>query len=172
MYTADFYDNNDELFFSGLLFFKKANGNASIFIDTASGTMSQVTSDKNIKENGKIAVFDENGHTELDMKLDYIKGHGNSTWKRWKKPYQIKLDKAADILGMGYAKKWILQSNVYDASGIRNSLVYSIAEKVGLNFTPEQRRCELYLNGRRLSGIFLGRTSENKGRRGLFSVPH
>ncbi|XME01073.1 CotH kinase family protein [Lachnospiraceae bacterium C1.1] len=148
MYTAEFYDNNNEIFDSGLLFFKKANGNSSIFIDTTSGSMDNVHSDKSVKESGKISIFNESGHSELSSKLDYIKGHGNSTWKRWKKPYQIKLSSAADILGMGSADKWILQSNVYDASAIRNSLVFSLAEKVGLKYTPEQRRCELYLNGR------------------------
>ena len=35
------------------------------------------------------------------LKLDYIRGRGNSTWNCSKKPYKISLKEKADLFGMG-----------------------------------------------------------------------
>ncbi|MDO4859442.1 MAG: hypothetical protein Q4A48_00270 [Bacillota bacterium] len=39
-----------------------------------------------------------------DLDLEYIRGRGNSTWKGAKRPFRLKLDKKADLLGMGTNK--------------------------------------------------------------------
>lgn len=65
--------------------------------------------------------------------LDYIRGRGNSTWGRDKKPYRIKLDKKADLLGMGEEKNWVLLANYYDCTMLRNKLTY----RLGQEFFPE-----------------------------------
>lgn len=65
--------------------------------------------------------------------LDYIRGRGNSTWGRDKKPYKIKLDKKADLLGMGEEKNWALLANYYDCTMLRNKLTYKLGER----FFPE-----------------------------------
>ena len=44
---------------------------------------------------------------ELNLGTAGIKGRGNSTWVEPKKPYNIKLDKKAEILGMKKSKHWI-----------------------------------------------------------------
>ena len=58
-----------------------------------------------------------------DVKLDYIRGRGNSTWQADKKPYKLKLDKSQDLLGMGKNKHWALLANRFDQSLLRNRLV-------------------------------------------------
>ena len=64
-------------------------------------------------------LLDETGSTVNAGKLKQIKGRGNSTWKGAKKPYQIKLDKKADLLSSGDAansnKTWVLLANYFAA---------------------------------------------------------
>ena len=55
------------------------------------------------KTSGKITVVN-NGTVEYNGPLEYIKGRGNTTWFTIKKPYNIKLVKKANILGMGKEK--------------------------------------------------------------------
>ena len=64
--------------------------------------------------------------------LDYIRGRGNSTWGPDKKPYKLKLDKKAELLGMGSDKHWILLANYYDISMLRNKFTYWLGNVLGL----------------------------------------
>lgn len=65
--------------------------------------------------------------------LDYIRGRGNSTWSASKKPYRLKLEDKADLLGMGAEKNWVLLANYYDCTMLRNKLTY----RLGQEFFPE-----------------------------------
>lgn len=121
---------------------------ASVFIETESGSMDYVHADKENKEAGKISIFGADGLTvEYSGALEYIKGRGNSTWKLDKKPYNIKLDKKANLFGMGKSKKWSLIANYCDASIIRNSLVYYTAQQAGMPYTPLFTPVDVYING-------------------------
>ena len=76
-----------------------------------------------------------------------IKGRGNSTWKRFdKKPYKIKLDAKADLLGMGENKHWVLLANYIDESLMRNALGFRFAEQLGL-VTMQSTWVDVVLNG-------------------------
>ena len=57
------------------------------------------------------------------LSLDYLRGRGNSTWLHDKRSFKIKLQKGADLLGMGKSKHWILLANAFDPSLLRNRLV-------------------------------------------------
>lgn len=119
---------------------------ASVFITTESGNLDAVHADKEHKEAGYIQVVSEDGTTfQYDGDLEYIKGRGNSTWKMEKKPYNIKLDKKADLFGMGKSKKWSLIANHGDTSLMRNSIIYSVAGQV-LDYTPKYTPVDLYIN--------------------------
>lgn len=61
-----------------------------------------------------------------------IRGRGNSTWGMSKKPYRIKLDKKADLFGMGSSKHWILLANAFDGSHLRNKLSYDLSGAMGM----------------------------------------
>lgn len=75
-----------------------------------------------------------------------IKGRGNSTWGAAKKPYKLKLDSKADLFGMGKSKHWVLLSNPFDSSNMRNDVSYKLSEYMGLN-TQKCVWVELVLNG-------------------------
>ena len=126
---------------------QKASGIGSMFITTESGSMSNVHANKENKESGQLVAIDYDGSVSYDNALDYIKGRGNTTWRFDKKPYNIKLDKKASLLGMDKNKKWCLLANAQEHSMIRNALLYDLADEVGLEFSPASRFVDLYANG-------------------------
>ncbi len=77
-----------------------------------------------------------------------IRGRGNSTWKWDKKPYKIKLDKAASILGLDENRDWILLANYADKSLLRNTVAYEMGKVLdNLFWTPTQYPVDLFING-------------------------
>ncbi len=81
-----------------------------------------------------------------------IRGRGNSTWLADKKPYKIKLDSKADLFGMGKSKHWVLLSNPYDSSNMKNYLSYNLSNDMGL-YAPKSVMVDLVLNGKSV-GIY------------------
>ncbi|MBQ2724497.1 MAG: CotH kinase family protein [Clostridia bacterium] len=61
-----------------------------------------------------------------------IRGRGNTTWGLPKKPYRIKLNEKADLLGLGESRHWILLANHYDGSHLRNKLSYDLSAAMGM----------------------------------------
>ncbi len=83
-----------------------------------------------------------------------IKGRGNSTWLAAKKPYKLKLDTKSDLLGMGKNKHWVLLSNPYDRSLLRNKLIYDLADDMGINSMSSQW-VDVVLNGKVVGNYLL-----------------
>lgn len=125
---------------------QKANGIGSMFITTESGTMSNINSDKNVKEKGQLVVVDYDGSVSYDSTLKQIKGRGNSTWRLSKKPYNISLDDTASLFGLSKSKKWCLLANAQDHSMIRNRFIYDLASEVGV-LSPGSKFADVYSNG-------------------------
>ncbi len=144
LYTVD--DNGDNREHTEISFYN-SDDTAAVFIDTESGSMEYLNEDKENSEPGLIQILDEDGNTEYRGKLKEIKGHGNSTWMRAKKPYGFKLYKKANLFNMGSSKNWVLLSNSMDLSMMRNSLVYDMARALGFPATPEVHYADVYLNG-------------------------
>lgn len=96
-----------------------------------------------------------------DLSVDYqgtlsVKGRGNSTWTQFpKKPYGLKLDSKAEILGMPRHKRWCLLANWMDRTLIRNDVAFEISRRTGLDWTPSGRFVELILNGVHLGNYYL-----------------
>ncbi len=88
-----------------------------------------------------------------------IKGRGNSTWdyavaNGLKKPYKLKLDEKADILGMGKNKHWVLLANAIDHTNMRNQLIYDFARDIGMECYMDSKPVVVLLNGEYL-GMYL-----------------
>ena len=90
-----------------------------------------------------------------ELQLEYIRGRGNTTWSNDKKPYKLKLDKKADLLGMGKNKHWVLLANALDESLLRNKLTYYMGEQLGLAYTPKSMPVDVVMNGEYLGSYFL-----------------
>ena len=77
-----------------------------------------------------------------------IRGRGNSTWLWYpKKPYRIKLDEKASILGLAEEKDWVLLANYRDPTHLMNTFVFTAGNELGLPYTNHSRFVEVTLNG-------------------------
>lgn len=95
-----------------------------------------------------------------DLTIDYqeevnVRGRGNSTWSFPKKPYAIKLNDKASILGMPKHKRWVLLANWLDKTMMRNSTAFHIAEQTDLAWTPRGEFVEVVLNGYHRGNYYL-----------------
>ncbi len=99
----------------------------------------------------RFAEFENDYTTENGAKI-VMKARGNSTFTMndvkdsGKYSYKIKLDKKADLLGMGRSKHWVLISNIYDVTNMRNKLTYDFSGMLGMPYC-ESRWVVLYVNG-------------------------
>ena len=120
----------------------------SLFVINSSRAIERVHADKNHKEKTSIILLTENGSVEYEGHgLNEIKGRGNSSWYLDKKPYHLNLSTSIPLLGMSSSRHWILLSNGYDKTNLRNKLVYDYAGKTALPWTPECRYVDLFING-------------------------
>jgi hypothetical protein len=95
--------------------------------------------------NGVFEISSDNEDENLVANLR-IRGRGNSTWVFPKKPYQIKFDNKETVLGMPKDKKWILLANYSDKTMLRNELAFDLSRFSALDWTPESRFVELFIN--------------------------
>ncbi|MEJ7560144.1 MAG: CotH kinase family protein [Pedobacter sp.] len=139
------------------------NGIAALYLNTNGTAITSkdvyVTGTLKLVGNFKDVLFD--GKTE-------VKGRSNSTWDMPKKPYRIKLDKKASLLGMPENKNWVLLANYADKSLIRSELAFSLSRSIGRPFTVDSRYVELYLNGSYLGSYQL--TQQVKEGPGLVDI--
>lgn len=104
------------------------------------------------EEHMKMTFFvDASGAGEFsgtDIMTGKIRGRGHSTWNWAKKPYKIKLDEAAPLLGLEKNRDWILLANYSDKSFLRNTVAYTMGKTLeGLDWTPTQYPVDLFVNG-------------------------
>ena len=134
----------------------KSENVATVYITTNSGSLDKILADKEYKESGKITVVDESGNENVASGLDYIKGRGNYSWNTWdKKPFKIKMTKAASILGMGSGKDYALIANASDATLVRNDIARRLEMAVGIPYATTGRFTDLYINGDYMGNYYL-----------------
>ncbi len=90
-----------------------------------------------------------------------MRGRGNTSWKEDKKSYQIKFEKNIDLMEMGDARTWVLLANAGDFSLLRNEVFLDLAADMGLEYTPELREVNLYINGEYRGAYSLAEKVEN-----------
>lgn len=94
-----------------------------------------------------IDEFESIGSAENPLALQ-IKGRGNASWQHPKKPYRLKLEKKAPLLGMPKNKHWVLLASYADWRCHARDYVYlKIASMMRMPWTPGIVPCELVLNG-------------------------
>lgn len=76
-----------------------------------------------------------------------IKGRGNSTWDFPKKPYRIKLDVAASLLGLPADKDWILLANYLDPTLMLNAIAMRTGQLLNMPYTNNIIPVDVTLNG-------------------------
>lgn len=107
-----------------------------------------------------VADMGEDLGTQAEPLTLQIRGRGNYTWIGFdKKPYRLKLDKKAAVLGMNSNKHWALLAHADDSRGfLRNTLGFELSRMVGMAWTPGSKPCEVVLNGDYIGLYFLTET--------------
>lgn len=102
-----------------------------------------------------IKVINADGTVGYEGSEDNIRGRGNSTWGYPKKPYALKLDKKAEILGMPKHKRWVLLANWMDRTLLRNRVAFKLAQETCMEWTPRGEFVEVVLNGEHVGNYYL-----------------
>lgn len=162
--TLDEYDLNKKYDFkfnhygkeqTADLIFMKSENIAAMYIDTESGNMDYIHSQKGNNEKGKASVYTASGRVDATGDIESLSGRGNTTWEKYdKKAYSLDFLTDVDLLGMGAAKRWVLFANAGDPSNLRNKIAYDFAKSIGLGYSPDSRWVDLYLNGE-YAGVYL-----------------
>lgn len=86
-----------------------------------------------------------------------IRGRGNYTWTGFdKKPYRLKLESKAGLLGFKKNRHFGLLAHADDNKGfLRNAVGFKLSELIGLAWTPGQQPVEVVLNGDYIGLYFL-----------------
>ena len=100
-----------------------------------------------------IRIIDADGNENLNVSTS-IRGRGNSTWNFPKKPYAIKLDSKAEVLGMPKHKRWVLLANWMDRTLLRNDVSFEMARRI-MEWAPRGKFVELYINGKHQGNYYL-----------------
>ncbi|MFD0765704.1 CotH kinase family protein [Mucilaginibacter lutimaris] len=123
-----------------------------LYLTTAAPVVSKdnyVTGSVTVDANNRF----EQEKTTIPLK---IKGRGNSTWSNFpKKPYRLKFDNKAAMLGMPAAKNWVLLANYDDKTLLRNRIALEFARRIGSDFASESRFVEVVMNGVTLGNYLL-----------------
>ena len=86
-----------------------------------------------------------------------IRGRGNSTWENQKKkPFKIKLDKKADLFGLGANKHWVLVANSMDSTLLKDRITAWLGDEMGFPFTPRGVPVDLVMTGEDFGTHYLG----------------
>lgn len=154
-----------EVTFNSFEFVKNSLPVVSFDIDESEGTVEDMNNSDNHTDmcHGSMNIDIPSGYegeysdslASATYKMEYIRGRGNSTWSESKKPYKIKLESKADILGMGSNKHWVLVANIYDNSKMRNKMTYTLGERLGIAYTPKSVPVDVVMNGEYYGNYYL-----------------
>lgn len=97
--------------------------------------------------NAEITIADVNGESLTDSVQFKVRGHSTALTFVTKKAFTFKFSKKKDVLGMGAGKKWALLANTFDPTLLRNYIAFDLAQRMGLEYTSEQRYVELWVDG-------------------------
>lgn len=95
-----------------------------------------------------VSIVNTDNETIYQSTDNEIKGRGNSVWQMPKKPYALKLQKKAQILGMEKHELWCLMANYSDKTILRNEVAFGMSRDSQLGWTPSSKYVELVLNGK------------------------
>lgn len=76
-----------------------------------------------------------------------IRGRGNTTWQKPKKPWRIKFKEKRSVFGLTAAKSWVLLAGWQDPTLIMNEVAFEIGRRFGVAHTNNSRFVDLYING-------------------------
>ena len=126
----------------------ESSATASLFLELETADLEYIHTEKGNAGSGRYVLFNSAGIVESTDVVENFRGRGNVSWvDSEKKGYQITLGKKKSLLGMPAEKQWILISNTFDDTLIRNRVCNDIAYGLGLAYTPKCEYIDLYIGG-------------------------
>lgn len=159
------YENKEKESFSEEAYFLCGGEVDTISLSLGEDAIDKVDEDPihSVSAVADYAVYDTCNHKEAAGKLK-IAGHGNSTWtelmeefpgQEFKRSYNISFnEQKKSILGMKPAGSFVLLSNFYDESEIKNYIAMEAARELGMEEVPDCEYANLYINGH-YRGLYL-----------------
>ncbi|MHB1154455.1 MAG: CotH kinase family protein [Eubacteriales bacterium] len=117
----------------------------AIYITLDNGKMSSVG--KEIYVPGSYTLVSGDESESIYEQPLTIRGRGNYSWSFEQKPYNLKFDYKAGVLGMGAAKNWILITTYSDKTLLRNYMILNLSVDAGLRGAVEVRFVDVFFNG-------------------------
>jgi len=139
---------------NGVIQFCRSANMPTLYIETLSGDMKHIYADKEHKEAASIVLYSPEGDVEYSDENCLLKGRGNSTWMKAKKPFLLRLSAEVGLLGMGEDANWVLLANTSDESNLHNKVILDMADQVFEAWTPRCEYVDVYLNGH-YNGLYL-----------------
>lgn len=102
---------------------------------------------KDIYLKGSVKVEGNGQFESLSAVSTSIKGRGNSSWNKPKKPYRLKLDNKISMLGLPAGKNWVLLANYQDYTLMLNAVAMKVGEQLGMPYTNKIIPVDLTVNG-------------------------
>lgn len=132
--------------------FRKSTAEAAVYINNpdadGNGTdlLSYLSQDKENDAKATGAIVNKDGSVD-NTEIKKIKGRGNTTWVKEKKPFNVTYEEAVSIDGMEKTKKLSLLANYQDSTLARNRILMDLADAVGIPYSSDSRFVDLYMNG-------------------------
>ena len=127
-----------------------------LWIETGTGEMEKVNASKEYTAAIDISLLSPTPSGDIvESEGATIHARGNVSFDiATKKSYLLETNREIDFLGMGSAKKWVLISNYFDQTSLRNYLSLQFAQGLKLTFTPDSQFVDVYINGS-YQGLYL-----------------
>jgi len=135
---------------------------ASLFIEMEEDALEYIHENKENITSGEYVLFDGDGNCANEGAIESIYCRGNASFYEVgdKKSYTINLEDETDFMGFGKSKKWLLISNYFDESLLRNQIVNELAHSMGMKYTPQMEYVDLYVNGEYVGNYLLSEKIE------------
>ena len=136
--------------YQGKLHIKRSSGLDAVFIRTTEGDTAWLHEDKEHASPGHIMILSPDGAVSYAGVAERVRCRGNASFDdvpvNGKKSYAVKLEKKADLLDTGAAKKYVLVSNIFDRSLTRNRAADILARETDVPYAVEEKYVDLYFN--------------------------
>ena len=135
---------------------KCASGVATMDIRLSNRVLERLVKDQEFRGYASMSLYSTEGRIEDGWhgRSVTLKGRGNSTWWKPKKPFLLTLDRTDTLLGMAEGQKWVLLANAMDFSNLRNKVVLDFARSLDMGWNPDCRFVNLFFNGK-YYGLYL-----------------
>ena len=153
--------------------FMKSTAESAVYINNSNadgngtGLWEYLSLDKSNEASATGAIVDKDGSVD-NTSIKKIKGRGNTTWDKDKKPFNVTYNERVSIDSMESGKKYSFLANYQDASLSRNRFLYDLSDEVGMPYASDSRYIDFYVDGE-YKGSYLAAQKVDTGKGNLLS---